>query len=126
MKNMLLKAPPPILCENQVEILGLPIGSMLSVELSNPLVENYPEEIGSITLSADGYTLKIDSEDGEITEAYEYLQERVSAGYTVRFALLSDEPTWYVWGSKPWHWGKTKEGLEALVVYNPGYRLDLN
>jgi len=121
------------LCESQIPSLNLPIGSIVPIEITNPTGKvsaaqvgdkvgftRIPSvEFGQITILEDGYSLRLDSDDEKIIEAYEYLQELVSKGYKVRFALVSDRPSWYVWQEKSWHYSKTTEGVKTLFIDHP-------
>lgn len=92
--------------QSQIKVLNLPIRSKVLIELTIPHLESFRaglgKELGYLTITDDGYILKIDSEDEEITNAYEYLRERVSEGCCVRFAPPSDKPVFYVWQSSDW------------------------
>jgi hypothetical protein len=106
------------LSESQIQSLALPVGSKILIEIATPANEVSPVpikigdkvgfesipsiEFGYLTVTNDGYTLRIDSGGEEITEAYEYLQGRVNEGCRVKFALPSDNPTWYYWKSIDW------------------------
>jgi hypothetical protein len=105
-----------ILSKSQIQSLGLPIGSKVLIELTNPTGKVSAKQIGDevgyecvpgiefgqITILEGGYSLKLDSDDEEIIEAYEHLQELVNKGYRVRFALPSDRSTLWVWQQEPW------------------------
>jgi hypothetical protein len=95
-----------VLSDSQIRSLNLPIGSKVSLEFTAQHLEGFQaclgKESGHLTTTSDGYTLKIDSDDEEIIEAYKYLQERVDEGCWVRFALHGDKPTFYVWQSSDW------------------------
>jgi hypothetical protein len=98
--------------ESQIRSLGLPVGSKVLLELTNPRLENFIDglgkELGYLTITSDGYTLKIDSDDKEITEAYEYLQERINEGSRLKFAPPSDKPVFYIWQSSDWKYNAKK------------------
>ncbi len=95
-----------VLSETQIRSLNLPVESKVLLELTNPRLENsldgLGKESGYLTTTTDGYTLRIDSDDEEIAEAYEYLQERVNDGCWVRFSPPSDKSTFYVWQAFDW------------------------
>lgn len=109
-----------VLSESQIQSLTLPVGSKILIEITNltsevstvPVkvgdkvgFESIPSiEFGYITVTSDGYTLRIDSNGEEITEAYKYLQGRVNEGCWVRFAPPSDNPVFYVWQSSNWEY----------------------
>jgi hypothetical protein len=110
------------LSESQIRSLDLPVDSKVLLEITNPSggalpvkigdkvgFESIPSiEFGYLTTTSDGYTLKFDSDDEEITEAYEYLQERVNEGFRLRFAPPSDKPVWYVWQSSDWKYNTNR------------------
>ena len=91
---------------SQIKALNLSIGSKVLIELTIPHLESFRaglgKEFGYLTITDDGYTLKIDSEDEEITDGYKYLLERFNDGCRVMFALPSDNPTLYHWESSDW------------------------
>ncbi len=122
------KRPPIVLCPEQISLLDLSIGSQILIEITNPIgsvraiqigdvagYERIPKkEFGAIVISTDGYTLKLDSADEEIPNAYEYLQERSNEGHSIRFAFPDDESTWWVWQTQPWQ--KGRKGL--TIAFN--------
>jgi hypothetical protein len=109
------------LCESQIQLLDLPIGSKLSIQLSNSRLDNYQAGLGKdsgyITITEDVYTLKLASLDEEIVQAYGFLQEQTNDGYRVMFSL-SDRPfVWFHWGEIPWRWHQVN-GVKSLRISN--------
>jgi hypothetical protein len=98
--------------ESQIRSLDLPVESKVLLELTNPRLGNFLDGLGKergyLTTTKDGYTLKFDSDDEEIIEAHEYLQERVNEGFRLRFAPPSDKPVWYVWQSSDWKYNANR------------------
>jgi hypothetical protein len=123
MANVKSRFCSQVLSAKQIQSLGLPVGSKVLIELITPHLQSFwgglGKESGYLTITSDGYTLKFDSEDEEITEAYEYLQGRVKEGCCVRFSLPSDKPIWYTWQSKPWCCGKSRDGVKTLFIGSP-------
>jgi hypothetical protein len=109
-----------ILSESQIQTLDLPVGSIVLIEVTDPRLTainpDLGKQYGEIAITDDGYTLKIDSEDEEIPEFIEYLQNLVNGGSWVRFALPDNRSTWWVWQEKPWQYGKNSKGVKALYL----------
>ncbi|PSB57754.1 hypothetical protein C7B77_07275 [Chamaesiphon polymorphus CCALA 037] len=112
--------PNKVLSPEQIHALDLPIGIKVSIEITNPhLRADLGIEKGYLTITDSGYTFNFDSEGEEIIDAYEYLQQRFNEGCWVRFSLTSDKPIWYIWQSKPWCYGKPREGVKTLFIGSP-------
>jgi hypothetical protein len=118
MPNSTSRIYTQILSESQIRSLGSSVGSKVLIEITNPIGEILPVpvkigdkvgfesipsiEFGYLTVTSDGYILRIDSGGEEIIEAYKYLQERVNEGCWLRFAPRGDRPVWYLWQSIDW------------------------
>ena len=124
MSNSTSRIYTRILSESQIRSLGLSVGSKVLIEITNPIGEILPVpvkigdkvgfesipniELGYLTVTDGGYTLRIDSDGEEIIEAYEYLQGRVDEGCLVRFAPPSDKSTFYAWQVIDWKYNSER------------------
>ena len=113
--------PHQTLSQKQIELLGLPIGSTVLIEINTPRLAHISASLGKecrqITITNDGYSLDIDAEALEAAEAYGYLQKRVTEGCFIRFALPSDDSIWYVWGSM--NWQRDSRSANRMIIPHP-------